>query len=255
MNNLHTPVLLNETIQMLNINKNGVYVDCTGGRGGHSEVILQNLEKGQLICIDTDIDAINFLRQKFKNAKQIIIVHGKFSNIDTILKQINVAKVDGILLDLGVSSPMFDDPSRGFSYHHDGQLDMRMNQQQELNAQYVINNYNEKELAKIFKTYGEIANPHYVVKKIIETRKIKPIATTIELVEIIKSCVSFKDLKKIQHPARKYFQALRIYVNNEISELEILLEKAPNLLNKKGTLVVITFHSIEDRIVKHTFRK
>jgi 16S rRNA (cytosine1402-N4)-methyltransferase len=255
MNNLHIPVLLHEAIESLQINANGTYVDCTAGRGGHSAAILARLKNGKLICVDTDPQAIEFLKTKFNDFEKITIVNDKFSNIDKILKKLEIKKVDGILLDLGVSSPMFDDLERGFSYHLDGPLDMRMNQKQKIDAKYIVNNYDLEQLNELFSKYGDIAKPYYVSKKIVETRHVAPITTTKQLVEIIKQCVPFKELNKTQHPARKYFQALRICVNDELGELNTLLEKVPHILNKNGTLVIITFHSLEDRIVKHVMRK
>jgi 16S rRNA (cytosine1402-N4)-methyltransferase len=190
-NSLHTPVLLNESINLLNVNPNGVYVDCTAGRGGHSSAILNKLStNGRLVCVDVDDEAITYLTNLFKQYKCITVVKGNFKDLPKILESININIIDGIIADLGVSSPMFDNPERGFSYHHDSVLDMRMDQNQEIDAKYVINNYSFKQLNDIFREYGDIINPTKVVNNIIKTRSHHEITTTKELVDIIKSSLS-----------------------------------------------------------------
>lgn len=254
MNNLHNPVLLNEAIKVLNIKPNGIYVDCTCGRGGHTNKILSCLNsQGKIICLDMDSDAFKYLSNEFKDKKNVILVNRNFKDIKTILNSLDINKVDGIIADLGVSSPMFDDANRGFSYHFDARLDMRMDQNDQLDAYMVINSYEPKELTRVFRTYGEVNNPRNVVNAIVNQRKLKPIETTGQLVDIIKNNVNKKDLFKSKHPARVYFQALRIEVNHELDNLKQLLTDSVEFLNKDGRLVIITFHSLEDRIVKQFF--
>lgn len=255
MNNLHTPVLLNESINILGINPNGIYVDATAGMGGHSSKILEKLVNGKLICLDQDNFAIEFLTKKFKDFKNVNVIQSNFSNICEILKQLNINKVDGILADLGVSSPMFDDPQRGFSYKYDARLDMRMNQNQKLDAWFVVNKYDLKQLTNIFITYADAKEAKKVASGIINYRKNKMIDSTMELVEIIKSCVNKKTIFKHKHPARIYFQAIRMEVNNELNNLKKFLISALDLLNKKGILAVISYHSLEDRLIKNTFNE
>ncbi len=254
MNNLHNPVLLNEAIKMLNIKPNGIYVDCTCGRGGHTNKILSCLNsEGKIICLDMDSDAFKYLSNEFKDKKNVILVNRNFKDIKAVLNSLDINKVDGIIADLGVSSPMFDDANRGFSYHFDARLDMRMDQNDQLDAYMVINNYEPKELTRVFRTYGEVNNPRNVVNAIVNERKLKPIETTGQLVDIIKNNVNKKDLFKSKHPARVYFQALRIEVNHELDNLKQLLTDSVEFLNKDGRMVIITFHSLEDRIVKQFF--
>lgn len=241
---------------MLAIKPNGTYIDCTAGLGGHSTSILNKLDqKGLLICVDWDNTAINYLQKHFQNDQRVKIVKANFSDLSLILTELNVKQVDGILLDLGVSSIMFDDPTRGFSYHQNSKLDMRMDTNQPLDAFAVVNNYNIDKLKYIFQTYGDIARPMTVVNAIIAQRNKAPINTTAELLEIIKTNIPQKMLFKKKHPARTYFQAIRIEVNNEITNLRKVLSIAPQVLASKGRLVIITFHSIEDRMVKQTFNK
>jgi 16S rRNA (cytosine1402-N4)-methyltransferase len=249
----HIPVLLKESISLLNVKSNGIYVDCTAGRGGHSSEILKTLKTGKLICLDKDIEAIEFLQKKFKGNKNVICVHADFANIDKVLEELNIPSVNGILADIGVSSPMFDNIERGFSYHNDSQLDMRMDQTQKLDAKFVLNNYDAKQLNLMFKRYGEIANPAKAVGKILDARKNGPIISTKQLVEIIKSSLSYKELAKEKHPAKQYFQAIRIEVNNELNNLEKFLNTIPKLLASKGVCAIISFHSLEDRIIKNAF--
>lgn len=253
--NTHIPVLFKETIEMLNIKPDGIYVDGTTGRANHAKAIHERLNKnGLLICIDQDIDAINYAKKVFANQDNVIIVHDNFSNLINILKNLNIDKIDGLLLDLGVSSPQLDNPERGFSYQHNGLLDMRMNLDQETNASDIINNASKGYLINIFEKYGEIKNSHGVVNAILNIRKNKKIETTFELVEIIKDNVNKKELFTTKHPARKYFQALRIAVNNEFEVLENVLQSLSSIIRKNGVVAIITFHSLEDNIVLHNFR-
>ena len=255
-NKIHTPVLLNETIRMLNFNPNGVYVDATAGFGGHSSAILDKLSKyGKLVCIDQDNAAIKHLTKQFANNVNVCVVKNNFINIPSVLSKHNINKVDGIIADLGVSSLMLDDPMRGFSYHENGKLDMRMDQTQELSAYGVVNKYSKAQLVNIFRKYGEAKEAISVATKIVEARKNKPIVTTLELVEVIKSAVSKKTIFKHKHPARIYFQAIRMEVNNELNVLSTFINNAVECLKVNGVLAIITFHSLEDRLVKTKFNK
>ncbi len=255
MNNEHIPVLLNEVIDGLNIKKDGTYLDLTLGRAGHSSVILSKLDKGLLIGVDQDDEAIEKSRARLKAiSENYVLVRDNFVNIDTILKGLKVNKVDGILMDLGVSSPQFDDESRGFSYRFDSELDMRMDKRQELTAKKVVNEYSLNDLVRIFNEYGEEKFSYPIAKRIVKERVEHPINTTFELVDIIKRSKPSKELSKVGHPAKQIFQALRIEVNDEINILKETLVKALNHLNKGGRLAVITFHSGEDKIVKKLFK-
>ena len=226
----HIPVLLNEVIAGLNIKSNGTYVDLTVGRGGHSSEILKRLKEGHLICVDQDEEAIEASTER-------------------------LSKVDGILMDLGVSSPQFDKGERGFSYNSDAKLDMRMDQRQSLTAYTIVNTYSLEDLTKIFQTYGEEKYSYSIAKNIIKSREIAPIETTFQLVEIIKRSKPMKELKKVGHPAKQVFQALRIAVNDELNVLTKTLYQALDHLKEGGRLAVITFHSGEDRIVKNIFKE
>ncbi|MDR2369215.1 MAG: 16S rRNA (cytosine(1402)-N(4))-methyltransferase RsmH [Mycoplasmataceae bacterium] len=251
---LHTPVLLVEVIQLMNIQPDEIYLDCTGGLGGHSQAILDRLsENGRLICIDQDQTAIAQLHKRFDHDKRVMIIHDNFTNILTIVRNLKLHQVSGILLDLGVSSPMFDDPQRGFSYHHEGRLDMRMNQNQKLDAQFIVNKYDAIQLNNIFKSYGEIYHGKGVANAIVEYRKHNLITTTTQLVDVIKGALPPIKLHMKKHPARNYFQALRIAVNDELQNLQKFLKNAFTLLKPQGRLAIITFHSLEDRIVKQAF--
>lgn len=255
MNNEHIPVLLNEVIEGLNIKKDGTYLDLTLGRAGHSSVILSKLDKGLLIGVDQDDEAIEKSRARLKAINEnFVLVRDNFVNIDTILKGLKVNKVDGILMDLGVSSPQFDDENRGFSYRFDSELDMRMDKRQELTAKKVVNEYSLNDLVRIFNEYGEEKFSYPIAKRIVKERVEHPINTTFELVDIIKRSKPSKELSKVGHPAKQIFQALRIEVNDEINVLKETLVKALNHLNKGGRLAVITFHSGEDKIVKKLFK-
>lgn len=249
----HIPVQINKVIDLLNIKPNGVYVDCTFGRGGHSSKILERIKSGKLFVIDQDIEAFKYFQENFFNKKNCYFLKGNFANLKEMLNENKVFGVDGFLFDLGVSSPMFDNPNRGFSYKYDGPLDMRMNQNDNLSASNVINEYEKDDLCKVFKNYGDIKNPLKVVNAIISYRALKKITSTIELVNIIKSCTSKKEIYDKKHFATKYFQALRIEVNNEINNLQKGLLSAISMLNKQGRIVTISFHSLEERMVKKCF--
>ena len=252
----HYSVLLNECIEGLNIKEDGIYVDGTLGRGGHSSEILKRIPKGQLICFDKDSQAIKESTPRLMAiASNVAFVHNGFKNLKEELNKLNIQKIDGLLLDLGVSSPQFDEAERGFSYRFDAPLDMRMNQQQDLSAYHVVNEYSFEELCRVFTRYGEDPFSKQVARKIEQYRANKPIETTFELVDIIKSAYPAKVLNKKGHPAKKIFQAIRIEVNDELHELEICLEEACECLNVGGRICVISFHSLEDRIVKDTFKR
>lgn len=254
-NEKHIPVLLNEVIDGLNIKKDGIYVDLTLGRGGHSEQILKRLDGGLLIGVDQDETAIKESDERLaKVGKNYRLIRSNFVNIDEILEKLNITKVDGVLMDLGVSSPQFDDISRGFTYRYDTTLDMRMDQRNELTAKAVVNNYSLQELTRVFREYGEEKFAYQIAKNIVKEREKKVIETTFELVEIIKMSKPMKELKKAGHPAKQVFQALRIEVNDELNVLKKTLNKVVVLLNKGGRLAVISFHSGEDRIVKQIFK-
>ncbi|OFI07545.1 ribosomal RNA small subunit methyltransferase H [Clostridium acetireducens DSM 10703] len=251
----HISVLLNETIDGLNIKPEGVYVDCTLGGGGHSREILKRLsEKGTLIGIDQDSTALEVCRERFKEYSNVIYVHNNFYNIDTILNNLNIEKVDGVIMDLGVSSYQLDTAERGFSYMKDAPLDMRMDRDNDISAFNVINNYSEEELTNVIKKYGEEKFAKRISRKIVERRKKTSIDTTIQLVDIIKEAIPVKFQKK-GHPAKKTFQAIRIEVNRELKILNKAIEDSVNHLNSEGRISIITFHSLEDRIVKNKFRE
>ena len=253
----HVSVLLDETIEGLNINPDGIYFDGTLGGGGHSYEILKRLTgKGVLIGVDQDGDAIEAAGERLKEFEgKFQLVRSNYSEIETILSDLKISKVDGIVLDLGVSSYQIDNLERGFSYKEDAPLDMRMDQRQLLNAADVVNGYTEEQLIAMLKDYGEERYAKSIAKAIIEERKDKPIATTQELSEIVKNAVPKKYQIAKGHPAKKTFQAIRIEVNNELNILRQTLDKMIDHLNPGGRICVITFHSLEDRIVKLNFRK
>lgn len=248
--------MLNESIDGLNIKENGIYVDCTLGRGGHASKILSQLKTGLLIGIDQDQEAIDYSKELLSSiSSNYKIVKNNFRNIDKILEELNINNIDGAIYDLGVSSPQFDEDYRGFSYKFDSELDMRMDQNNPLTAKYIVNNYSLNDLVRIFKEYGEEKYSYSIAKNIVEQRKSKEISTTFDLVEIIKKSKPTKELNKKGHPAKQIFQALRIEVNDELNALEDSLNKILKLLNVGGRLVVISFHSLEDRIVKNIFKE
>ncbi|WBW95357.1 16S rRNA (cytosine(1402)-N(4))-methyltransferase RsmH [Oceanirhabdus sp. W0125-5] len=252
----HTSVLLEECIEALDIKESGTYVDCTMGGAGHSKEIIKKLSKeGKLIGIDQDMDAIKTATERLKEYDNKIIVHDNFYNIDYILEKIHVPKVDGILMDLGVSSYQLDTAERGFSYMREAKLDMRMDREAELSAYEVVNEYDEEELTRIFKEYGEERFARRIARRIGEKRSEKPIETTMELVNIIEAAIPNKTKVRGSHPAKRTFQAIRIEVNSELSILNKAIEDSVARLNKGGRLAIITFHSLEDRIVKHKFKE
>ena len=247
---MHISVLLEECINNLNLKENSLVVDCTLGYAGHSSEILKKIKKGYLYAFDQDKEAINKADLKLKKiGNNYKIINSNFVNLKEELNKLNINEVDSILYDLGVSSPQLDEKERGFSFHQDARLDMRMNQEQELDAYYVVNNYELNKLVDIFKKYGEEKYALSIAKGIIKNR---PITTTLELAEIIKKNVPFS-YKKDKHPARKVFQAIRIEVNDELNVLENSLRQALELIKVNGRVAVITFHSLEDRICKKIF--
>ena len=252
----HIPVLLNETITGLNIKPDGIYVDLTLGRGGHSGEILKKLQKGHLYGVDQDEVAIEESRRYLETiSNNFTLIRKNFSFLDEIMKDNNIEYADGILMDLGVSSPQFDEGDRGFSYREDARLDMRMDQRNPLTAYDIVNSYSLDEIFKILRDYGEEKFAYSIAKNIVKARESKPIETTFQLVEIIKHSKPMKELAKAGHPAKQSFQALRIAVNDELNVLQIALNKALKALRPNGgRLAVITFHSLEDRIVKNVFK-
>ena len=249
----HITVLLNEAIEYLDIKEDGIYVDCTLGGGGHSSLILSKLKNGHLYSFNQDDYAINIAKERLdKVSKNYTIIKSNFVNIKEELEKLGVTKVDGVLYDLGVSSFQFDDASRGFSYNSEARLDMRMNKDQKKSAYEVVNEYSYNDLVRIFYMYGEDPFSKQIAKKIVENR---PIETTLDLVEVIKKALPQKVLNSKGHPAKRIFQALRIEVNDELKVFEKSLKDAINLLNKDGRIVVISFHSLEDRICKTIFKE
>ena len=252
----HIPVLLNEAINGLNIKSNGIYVDSTLGRAGHSSEILKKLDNnGLLIGIDQDDEALEYSKAKLSKIRSNSkVVKSNFRNILEVLEDLGIKEVDGILFDLGVSSPQFDEDYRGFSYNKNSELDMRMDLSNPLTAKIVINTYPLEKLTKIFREYGEEKFAYQIAKNIVKARENGVISTTLELVEIIKSSKSQKELSKPGHPAKQVFQALRIEVNDELNALKEALEASLKAIKVGGRIVVITFQSLEDRIVKQTFK-
>lgn len=251
----HVSVLLEECIEALNIKKQGYYVDCTMGGAGHSSHIVSKLNNdGRLIGIDQDTDALNAAREKLKDYNNVIYVHNNFHNIYDILEELNIEKVDGILMDLGVSSYQLDAGERGFSYMQDAPLDMRMNRDKAFSAYDVINDYSEEDLYRIIKDYGEERFSKRIASFIVKRRNEKPIETTLELVDIIKAAIPAKARRDGPHPAKRTFQAIRIEVNGELEILDKAIADSVKKLNSNGRLAIITFHSLEDRIVKNKFR-
>ncbi len=253
----HTTVLLKETVDGLNINPDGVYVDCTLGGAGHSEYLVKQLSsQGRLICFDQDMTAIENAKIRLeKYLDRVTFVHSNFRYLKDELYALNIEKVDGILYDLGVSSPQLDTPERGFSYHHDAPLDMRMDQTAELTAFHVVNEWAYEDLVRIFFRYGEEKFSKQVARKIEEARKTSPIETTGQLVELIKEGIPAPARRKGGHPAKRIFQAIRIAVNDELGAAEESLVDAIELLAIGGRISVITFHSLEDRLCKTIFKE
>ena len=247
----HISVLLNECIDGLNIKPDGIYVDGTLGGAGHSTQIARRLTSGRLICIDRDTTALAVARERLKAFEdRVTLVHSNFCDMAQVLKDLDICGVDGILLDLGVSSPQLDDGNRGFSYMVDAPLDMRMNNQDALNAETVVNTWPQEELRRILYTYGEERYAPQIASAICRRREESPIQTTLELVDVIRSAMPASALREKQHPAKRSFQAIRIAVNDELGSVEKVMHDAIPLLNEGGRLAVITFHSLEDRIVK-----
>ena len=252
---MHISVLLNQCIENLNLKEDSIIVDCTLGYAGHSSEILKRIPNGKLYCFEQDSEAIYYSDNKLKQiSSNYEIIKSNFKNIKKELNKRNIKKVDGILYDLGVSSPQLDEIDRGFSFHNDARLDMRMDQTNELDAYKVINSYSASELTNIFIKYGEEKYAKSIANKIVEYRKEKDIVTTLELVNIIQKSVPFKYSRE-KHPARKVFQAIRIEVNDELNVFEKSLTDSLELLNIKGRICVITFHSLEDKLCKQIFNK
>ncbi|MBC8062268.1 MAG: 16S rRNA (cytosine(1402)-N(4))-methyltransferase RsmH [Clostridiaceae bacterium] len=250
----HISVLLEESIDSLNIKEDGIYVDCTLGGAGHSYEICKLLSnKGRLIGIDQDTTALEAAKDRLKEFSNVTYVHNNFYNIAEVLDSLKIEKVDGILMDLGVSSYQLDEPQRGFSYMHDAPLDMRMDTENDFSAYNVINEYSEAALRQIMWDYGEEKFARRIAAIIVERRKNKPVETTAELVDIIKASIPAK-FRKEGHPAKRTFQAVRIEVNKELKIIDKTIEDGVNKLNTNGRISIITFHSLEDRIVKNKFR-
>ena len=252
----HVSVLLNECIEGLSIDKDGIYVDGTLGGAGHSYEICKRLDAGRLIGIDQDMNAINAAKERLKEfGDKVAFVNDNFSNIKNILNELGIEKVDGFLLDIGVSSHQLDEAGRGFSYMQDAPLDMRMDITKPLSAYEVVNEYSEEEINNVIFKYGEERWAKRIAQFIVEQRAQKPIETTFELVDVIKKAVPKGARKDGPHPAKRTFQAIRIEVNGELEILERTVDDMTEALNKGGRLCIITFHSLEDRIVKNAFRK
>ena len=252
----HQPVLLTECIEGLAIRPEGVYVDGTLGRAGHSREIAKRLTTGRLLCIDRDQAAIDAAEERLAPWRdRVTLIHSNFDRLGDILREEGIAGVDGMLFDLGVSSPQLDDPSRGVSYMQDARLDMRMDASAPLTAREVVNGWSYEELRRILFDYGEERYAPAIAKAICRRREERPVETTLELVEVIKSAMPSAALREKQHPAKRSFQAIRIAVNGELDALEPMLEAGADALNPGGRLAVITFHSLEDRIVKRTLQR
>ena len=252
----HVTVLLNEAVDILDIKPEGIYVDGTLGGAGHSLEIVKKLTSGKLICFDQDINAISAAKEKLKDfMDKSILVHSNFENLREELNKLGIESIDGFLVDLGVSSHQLDVPERGFSYMQDAPLDMRMDNNAELSAYDVVNTYSEAELKRVIKDYGEENWSARIAKLIVERRATMPIRTTFELVDAIKAAIPKKMRDENQHPAKRTFQAIRIEVNRELDVIEKTLLAAVEMMNEGGVLAVITFHSLEDRIVKNVFKK
>ncbi|MDR3190449.1 MAG: 16S rRNA (cytosine(1402)-N(4))-methyltransferase RsmH [Lactobacillaceae bacterium] len=254
----HVTVLLNEAIQNLAVQPDGVYVDATLGGGGHSQLLASQLTTGKLWSFDQDQTAIDYNKEHLAGelaAGKIAFIQNNFRNLASALTEVGVAGIDGIVYDLGVSSPQFDDGQRGFSYNYDAPLDMRMNQSQELNAHTVVNEWSFNDLMRILSRYGEEKFAKQIARAIERQRAVQPIETTFELVEVIKSAIPMGARRTGGHPAKKSFQAIRIAVNDELGAVEESLQQALDILNVHGRIAVITFHSLEDRLVKTMFKE
>lgn len=252
----HISVLLNECIENLNIKSNGIYVDCTMGGAGHSKEIAKRLsEKGKLICFDQDINAINVAKDRLKKYNdRVILIHSNFKYIKEELLSRGIEHIDGVLADLGVSSHQLDEALRGFSYMNDAPLDMRMDDRNCISAWNVVNEYSEDKLHTIIKDYGEENWSKRIAKFIVDERKLSPINTTYDLVDVIKKAIPKSARIDGPHPAKRTFQAIRIEVNNELGVINTMIRDSVSMLNKGGRICIITFHSLEDRIVKNEFK-
>ena len=251
----HVSVLLKETVDSLDVKKGGIYVDCTCGGAGHSREILRRLGgTGRLIAIDRDPEAIEVIKERIGGEKNVTVVHSAFSELSSILSDLGIDKVDGVMADLGVSSHQMDKADRGFSIHNEAMLDMRMSKEG-MSAHDVINTFSEGELIRIFRLYGEEKFAPRIARSIVQLRQQKPIDTTTELAEIVKNSIPAAARRTGHHPARKTFQSVRIFINNETGQLEDTIGEMFSCLRKDGRLSIITFHSLEDRIVKNAFRE
>ncbi|MCI9242383.1 MAG: 16S rRNA (cytosine(1402)-N(4))-methyltransferase RsmH [Lawsonibacter sp.] len=247
----HRPVMLEECIEGLDIRPDGIYLDGTLGRAGHSREIAKRLSTGRLICVDRDQAALDAAQERLAPwLDKVELVHSNFDQVDQILDRLSLPGVDGMLFDLGVSSPQLDDGSRGFSYMADAPLDMRMDREEGLTAAEIVNGWPQEELRRIISQYGEERFAPQIARAIVRRRVDRPISTTLELVEVIRSAMPPKALREKQHPAKRTFQAIRIAVNDELASVDRVLQRAVPRLNRGGRLAVITFHSLEDRIVK-----
>jgi len=250
---IHVPVMLNEVIEYLNIKKDGIYIDCTFGNGGHSKSILERLENGKLIAFEWDKNSVEFIKNNtFFSSPKFSLINDNFSNLTEHLKNLEIKEIEGFLFDLGLSSWQLGEENRGFSYRLNSPLDMRINQENDLTAEFILNNYSYEKLMDIFYYYGEERKSRIIARKICYRREQQPITSTQQLVSIVASC--FPKKRNI-HPARKVFQAIRIFVNGELENLSKALESALKYLSPTGKIVVISYHSLEDRIVKQTFKK
>lgn len=253
---IHKTVLLDEAVDMLNVKEDGIYVDATTGGGGHSSLILSKLTTGHLYCFDQDEYAFTRTKERLDAiGSNYTFVHSNFVNLKEELNKLGIEHIDGIIYDLGVSSFQFDIQERGFSYKLDAPLDMRMNQSQELSAYHIVNEYPYEEIVKILFRYGEESFAKQIARSIERNREIKPIETTLELVDVIKQALPSKVLRQKGHPAKQTFQALRIAVNDELRVFETSINDALDMMNKGGRACVITFHSLEDRICKNVFKE
>lgn len=251
----HIPVMLSEAVEGLSVKPGGVYVDATLGGGGHSAKILSELGEGRLIAFDLDEWALNNARERFAGEERITLVNDNFKRIPEVLTDMGIDKIDGAIFDLGISSPQIDTPERGFSYMHDAPLDMRMDLNATKNAYDVVNGYSEEALTGVFREYGEEKAAYRIAEDIVRIRKVKPIESTFELVKIIERHYPANPRKRSGHPAKRVFQALRIEVNDELDGLSEAIEKTTLRLKPGGRIAVITFHSLEDRIVKNVFKE
>lgn len=252
----HVSVLLNETVEGLNVKENGIYVDGTLGGAGHSTEILKKLNNtGRLIGIDQDREALNAAGERLKDYNNVTFVHNNFHNIKEILEELKIDSIDGIMMDLGVSSYQLDNEERGFSYMKEAKLDMRMDRDQDFSAYDVVNKYPEERIYKVIKEYGEERFAKRIASNIVKARELKPIETTLELVELIRKSIPAKNQREGGHPAKRTFQAIRIEVNGELEILNKTIEDAVDKLSVGGRIAIITFHSLEDRIVKNKFKE